>query len=313
LLRPTSSRHLASSWSSRYLSLPGLSISPPLFTLSLMLLPPLPTVPAIDLTTDSAAQAVLRRHHVQVLGAGRPLLFCNEFNCTQQVWQWLARELADHYQLIFFDQMGVGNSDSSTYDPQQYATLSGYAQDIVSICQALQLHEVVLVGHSAGATIAQLAAIQAPEYITNTVLLNSSPYFLNEPGYYGGFERADLLQVLAEMRANYVQWASTFATMLVGQHAAPALSQELVVCATQVDPALAAQVVELAFLGDFRPQLAQLRVPTLVLQCLDDPAVPEEVSAYLLAHLPCATLVMLAASGHSPHLTAPAVPGELYT
>nr|GFD55326.1 hypothetical protein [Tanacetum cinerariifolium] len=95
--------------------------------------------------------------------------------------------------------------------------------------------------------------------------------------YYGGFERADLEQVLTAMRANYVQWATTFATMLVGQHAAPALSQELVACATQVDPALAAQLVEQAFLGDFRPQLAQLQVPTLVLQCHDDPAVPEEV------------------------------------
>jgi sigma-B regulation protein RsbQ len=274
--------------------------------LSLMLLPPLPTVPATALTTDSAAQAVLRRHNVQVLGAGRPLLFCNGFNCTQQVWHWLAPLLRDHYQLILFDQMGVGNSDCAAYDPQQYATLNGYAQDVVAICHALQLPEVVLVGHSAGATIALLAAIQAPASVTATVLLNLSPHFLNEPGYYGGFERSDILQLLAKMRTNYVQWASTFATMLVGQHAAPALSQELVVCATQVTPELAAQVVELAFLGDVRPYLPQLRVPTLLLQCQDDPAVPEDVGAYLVAQLPCATLVTLATTGHSPHLTAPA-------
>lgn len=273
-----------------------------------MLPPAIPTRPATDLTPDLdvAAQAVLRRHNVQMLGAGRPLLFCNGFNCTQQVWYLLAPALADHYQLIFFDQMGVGQADRSAYDPQQYATLAGYAQDVVAICQALQLREVVLVGHSAGATVALLAAIQAPDIITHTVLLNSSPHFLNEPDYYGGFERADLLQVLMQMHANYVSWASTFATMLVGQHAAPALSPYLVTCATQVDPALAAQVVELAFLGDFRPQVTQLRQPTLLLQCQDDPAVPEEVSAYLLAHLPAATLVALPTTGHSPQLTAPA-------
>ena len=201
--------------------------------------------------------------------------------------------------------MGVGQSDRAAYDPQRYATLDGYAQDVVAICQALALDEVVLVGHSAGATIALLAAIQAPAFVTKLVLLNSSPHFLNEPGYYGGFERADLVQLLAQMQPNYVQWASTFATMLVGQHAAPALSQELVACATQVDPKLAAELVELAFLGDFRPLLAQVRVPTLVLT-LDDPAVPEEVSTYLLAYLPDATLVALAATGHCPHLTAPA-------
>jgi sigma-B regulation protein RsbQ len=249
---------------------------------------------------------VLRRHHVQVLGSGRPLLFCNGFNCVQQVWHLLAPELAAHYQLIFFDQMGVGQADYSAFDPLRYTTLEGYARDVVAICQALQLQDVVLVGHSAGATVATLAALQAPDCITQMVLLNLSPHFLNEPDYYGGFERADLDQVLAQMHANYLQWASTFATMLVGQHAAPALSHYLVVCATQVDSVLAAQVVELAFLGDFRPQLAQLPQPTLLLQCHEDPAVPEEVSAYLLAHVPHATLVTLATTGHSPHLTAPA-------
>lgn len=266
-----------------------------------MQLSDLPTAPA----PDSAAQAVLHRHNVHVLGTGRPLLFCSGFNCIQQVWHFLTPMLADQYQLILFDQMGVGESDVRAYDPLKYATLAGYAQDVVEICQALQVQDVVLVGHSAGATVVMLAAIQAPDTFTRTVLLNNSPHFLNEPGYYGGFEHADLLQVLAQMQGNYVQWASTFATMLVGQHAAPALSQELVACATQVDPTLAAHLVELAFLGDFRPQVPHLRQSTLLLQCQDDPAVPEEVSAYLLAHLPCATLVTLATTGHSPHLTAP--------
>ena len=270
------------------------------------MLPPLLTMCATTLTADRAAQAVLRRHHVQVVGVGRPLLFCSGFNCTQQVWHYLAPLLAGQYQLILFDQLGVGQSDYSAYDAQRYATLDGYAQDVVAICQALQLREVVLVGHSAGATVAMLAATQAPDCITATILLNISPHFLNEPGYYGGFERADLGQMLAEMRANYVQWASTFATMLVGQHAAPALSHELATYATQVHPALAIQWVELAFLGDYRPLLPQLRAPTLLLQCTDDPAVPEEVSAYLLAHLPGAILVTLAATGHCPHLTDPA-------
>jgi sigma-B regulation protein RsbQ len=77
-----------------------------------------------------------------------------------------------------------------------------------------------------------------------------------------------------------------------------------VTCATQVEPGLAVQLVEQASLGDFRPLLPQL--PMLLLQCHNDPAVPEEANTYLLAHLPYATLVVLAATGHSPHLAAPA-------
>jgi sigma-B regulation protein RsbQ len=272
-----------------------------------MPLPPLPTTPATHLTTDKTAQAILHRHHVHAVGAGQPpLLFCSGFNCNQQVWHYLTPALAAQHQLILFDQMGVGQSDRTAYDPVKYATLWGFARDVVDICQALQLREVVLVGHSAGAMVALLAAILAPEYIAKTVLLAASPHYLNEPDYYGGFERADLEQVLAEMHADYARWASTFATMLLGQYHAPVLSHELVECATQADPALARQLVQLNFLGDFRPQLPLVGVPTLLLQCTDDPAVPEEVSAYLLAHLPGATLVTLATTGHSPHLTAPA-------
>jgi len=51
--------------------------------------------------------------------------------------------------------------------------------------------------------------------------------------------------------------------------------------------------------------LPLLQLPTLLLQCSEDIAVPEEVSAYLLAHLPQATLVTLATTGHCPHLSAP--------
>ena len=276
-------------------------------TVSLMPHSRLPTTPATQLTTDEAARVVLRRHHVQVLGASQaPLLFCSGFNCNQQVWHYLTPALAARHQLILFDQMGVGQADRSAYDPARYATLWGYAQDVVAICQALELREVVLVGHSAGAMIALLATILAPGRIGKIVLLAVSPHYLIEPGYYGGFEREDLMQVLAEMHANYARWASTFATMLLGQHEASALSHELVTCATQADPELARHLVQLNFLGDFRPQLPQVPVPVLLLQCTDDPAVPEEVNEYLLAHLPCATLVTLATTGHSPHLTAPA-------
>ena len=76
--------------------------------------PTLPTTPATHLTPDKAAQAILRRHHVQVLGAGQPtLLFCSGFNCNQQVWHYLTPALAAEHQLILFDQMGVGHSDRS--------------------------------------------------------------------------------------------------------------------------------------------------------------------------------------------------------
>lgn len=258
-------------------------------------------------TRSAAAQAVLRRHNVHVLGTGAPtIMFCNGFNCAQHVWHFLTPALAKQHQLVLFDQVGVGKAERTIADPARYATLQGYAQDVIDICRALDLRNVVLVGHSAGATIALLAAQQAPDCIARLVLLAMSPHYLNEPGYYGGFEQADLEAVLAEMRTNYPAWAATFSTMIIGQHHAPTLSHELVECASQADQALAKRVVELVFLGDFRALLPQVRQPVLLLQCTDDAAVPVEVNQYLLTHLPLVALVQLRATGHSPHLTAPA-------
>lgn len=249
---------------------------------------------------------MLQRLNVNVIGDGKqPLLLCNGFNCNQQIWNYLTPTLSKHYQLVLFDQMGTGNSDLRAYDAQHYSTLGSYAQDVVAICQALDLRDAVLIGHSIGAMIGLLAAIQAPQHFSKIVLMAASPHYLNEPGYYGGFERADMLDLLAEMDRNYLNWATTFATILMGQDQPASLGYELVNYFCQADPTIAKQFARLGFLADNRPDLPNLHLPTLLLQTSEDVAVPVEVSTYLLDHLPQATLVTLQTAGHCPHLSAP--------
>ena len=109
---------------------------------------------------ESAAHEVLRRNSVRVIGEGKPTIFlCHGFGCNQQIWHYLTTPLAARYQLVLFDHVGAGESDIQAYDPVKYASLDGYAQYIVEICQALKLQEVVIVGHSVGAMIAMLAVI----------------------------------------------------------------------------------------------------------------------------------------------------------
>ncbi|MVN74953.1 hypothetical protein GO988_01295 [Hymenobacter sp. HMF4947] len=71
------------------------------------------------LIRNSENWAVLQRHNVQVVGRGQPtLIFCNGFNCNQQVWHYLTPALATRYQLVLFDQMGTGRADRAAYDPR---------------------------------------------------------------------------------------------------------------------------------------------------------------------------------------------------
>lgn len=249
---------------------------------------------------------VLQRHSVRIIGQGKPpMLLCNGFGCSQRIWHYLTTALAVRHQVIVFDYVGSGESDLGAYSLQKYATLAGHAQDVVEICQALNLREVILIGHSVGATIAMLAAIQAPQHFAKVVLLTPSPCYINEPGYYGGFERTNLLQVLAAMEDDYRDWTINFADLLLGPANSTSVGEELAGFFCEANSVIARHFARVMFLSDNRADVRRLTVPTLVVQCTDDVAAPPEVGAYLLLHLPQGKLVTLDTPGHCPHLSAP--------
>ena len=254
----------------------------------------------------SPQQALLTRFNVHVVGQGKtPLLFCNGFGCNQQVWRHLTAALASRYKLVLFDYVGTGGADPAAYDPLKYARLEGYAEDVVDICRALDLREAIIIGHSVGANIAVLAATAAPEHFAKAVLLAASPCYLNEPGYHGGFDRADVEQLLTLFEADKNAWANPFAHLLMGPTNTGSAMEELAGFFCEMHPVVARQLAHATFWADNRADLCRLHLPTLVLQCAHDIAVPTSVANYLRDHLPQSTLVQLNATGHCPHLSAP--------
>ena len=51
--------------------------------------------------------------------------------------------------------------------------------------------------------------------------------------------------------------------------------------------------------------LPQVRTPTLVVQCEQDAIAPREVGEYVHGALPHSEMVVLGATGHCPHMSAP--------
>ncbi|RZK31748.1 MAG: alpha/beta hydrolase, partial [Hymenobacter sp.] len=234
-----------------------------------------------------AGSGVLQRNNVHLIGEGKqPLLLCNGFGCNQHIWRYLVPSLAQDYQLVLFDYVGTGETSPVAYDSQKYSALSGYVQDVVEICEVLALRDAVIMGHSVGAMIAMQAAIRAPEYFAKAILLTATPYCLNEPGYYGGIERADALEMLTMLEADYHSWATMFASMLMGQAHPASLGEELIDYFCALDKTSARQFIEITLFSDNRTDIPRLRLPTLLVQCADDVVAPTEVTEYLLQHLP---------------------------
>ena len=120
------------------------------------------------------------KNNIHVVFQGEQfIIFAHGFGCDQNMWKFVIPDFLDDYRVILFDYSGSGRSDVSEYDPKKYSSLDGYAQDILNICEAYQLEDVVIVGHSVSATIATLATLTSPHYFSRLIILSPSPSFLN--------------------------------------------------------------------------------------------------------------------------------------
>lgn len=251
--------------------------------------------------------SIIARNNVRVSGRGTvPMVFAHGFGCDQNMWRFLTPAFEDDYRIVSFDYVGSGKSDLLSYDPLRYRTLDGYAGDLLDVCDALDLHDAILVGHSVSAMVGVLAADRAPGRFSHLVMIGPSPRYLNDAGYEGGFERADIDGLLDTMDRNYVGWASYLAPVVMGNSDRPALAHELEASFCSTDPVIARRFAEATFLADNRADLASVRIPSLILQCREDVIAPMAVGEYLRDHIPCSTLVVLEATGHCPHMSHPA-------
>jgi len=250
---------------------------------------------------------VLVRNNVKVAGRGtQPMLFAHGFGCDQNMWRFVAPAFADDYRLVLFDYVGSGKSDLSAYDAERYATLDGYAQDVLDVVHALDLHDVVFVGHSVSAMVGLLAARREPERFAHLIMIGPSPRYLNDaPGYAGGFERSDIEGLLDTMDKNYIGWANYLGPAIMANAERPELGEELTESFCSTDPVIARRFAEATFFADNRGDLAGTRVPSLILQCAEDIIAPREVGEYLHRELPGSTLRLMQATGHCPHMSAP--------
>jgi sigma-B regulation protein RsbQ len=221
------------------------------------------------------------------------------------MWRFVAPAFADDHRIVLFDHVGAGGSDLSAYDAQKYASLDGYATDVLELCAELDLREVVFVGHSVSAMIGVLAANREPERFAKLVLVGPSPRYLDDDGYVGGFGADDIEELLESLESNYLGWSTAMAPVIMGRPDRPELGAELTESFCRTEPSIARHFARVTFLSDNRADLAAVRVPTLVLQCSSDVIAPLEVGDFVHRAVPDSRLVVMRATGHCPNLSAP--------
>ncbi|GAA4084165.1 alpha/beta hydrolase [Mucilaginibacter panaciglaebae] len=250
--------------------------------------------------------SILKRNNVNVIGTGdEVMLFAHGFGCDQRSWQFVVDAFTDDYRVVLFDYVGSGESDLTQYSSAKYGELDGYAQDILDVCEALSLREVIFVGHSVSSMIGMLAAIKEPQYFKKLIFIGPSPRYLNDQDYTGGFERADLESLFEFMDSNYLGWSSTMAPVIMGNSDRPELGEFLTNSFCSTDPEVAKEFARVTFFSDNREDLSKLEIESLTLQCNDDVIAPVSVGEFVQEHTPHNQLVLLEATGHCPHISEP--------
>ncbi|MGW7460142.1 alpha/beta fold hydrolase [Streptomyces sp. NPDC054797] len=249
----------------------------------------------------------MRRNNVKVSGSpGTPVvMLAHGFGCDQNMWRLVAPALAGEFRVVLFDYVGSGGSDPAAWNDERYASLDGYARDVIEVCEALDLRDVTFVGHSVSAMIGVLAAAAAPERLSSLVMVGPSPCYIDDATYRGGFSAEDIDELLESLESNYLGWSAAMAPVIMGNPERPELGEELTNSFCATDPAMARVFARTTFLSDSRGDLKSVGVPTLVLECSEDVIAPREVGAYVHAAVPGSRLITLDATGHCPQLSAP--------
>lgn len=242
--------------------------------------------------------------HGRRTGSGKTTaILSHGFGTNQDAWAALRPWFEDRFDVVSFDLAGCGPGGAETYDFDRHGSMFGYSDDLIDLMDELGLQNCLYVGHSMSAMIGAAAACARPDLFGRLAMIGASPRYLNEAGYVGGFEQAHLDQLFESMAANYQAWVAGFAPMVVGVEDGATIA-DFSRTLFEMRPDVALNTSRTIFGSDMRDTARRVTTEVNLIQTSSDVAVPVEVGEWLARTIPNATLDVIDASGHLPHITA---------
>jgi sigma-B regulation protein RsbQ len=251
-------------------------------------------------------QNLVAKNNITIQGTGSKSMFLvHGYGCDQNMWKFITPQFKEDYRIILIDLVGSGKSDENAYDYDKYSSLEGYADDIIEICDALNLKDICFVGHSVGAIIGLLAAVKRPALFEKLIMIGPSPRYINDAVYFGGFSQNDIDDLMETLDSNYLGWSSAMAPVIMGNPDRPELAAELEESFCQNNPEIAKHFAKVTFQGDNRSDLNKLTTDTLIIQSMEDAIASVKVGRYVHENIANSKFVILETTGHCPHLSDP--------
>jgi non-heme chloroperoxidase len=214
-------------------------------------------------------------------GVGRPVVFVHGWAVNCDIWQYQMNSLSSHARCYAYDKRGHGRSS----DPGCGYDYDALADDLHGFLDRLDLKDVVLVGHSMGpAEIARFLNRHGASRISRLVLISSAlPFILKTPDNPDGIDAA----VFQQRRQQWSQDMPKFLAANARSFVLPETSAETVawVAGMGMQASLKALIdVNRAITEtDLRADVANIKLPTLVIHGVQDKSAPIDLTGKRVA------------------------------
>jgi non-heme chloroperoxidase len=249
-----------------------------------------------------------RLHVDDTGGSGQPVLLIHAWPLSGQAWAPQLPALQEAgYRVITYDRRGFGRSDKP---------LNGYeyddlAEDLHALINALELDDVALIGFSmGGGEVARYISSFGDDRLHSAVFASAvTPYMLKtRDNPHGALTKKDTKQAAASLLkdedAFYEQQMTEFFSANGELKVSDAAHQKAVALCKQASKEAALACMAAWSSTDFRLDLAQVSLPTLIIHGEADASVPFEASARLTHDaIPGSELRVIADGPHGCNLT----------
>ena len=251
--------------------------------------------------------------HYKKYGSGEPtFILLHGFGASLFSWREVTAPLAEFGTVIAYDRPAFGLTER----PMEWDGINPYSQEaqvelVIGLMDALGVEKAILVGNSAGGTIAMLTALQYPQRVESLILVDPAVYAGGgAPSWSRPLLKTPQMNRLGPLFARQIQTRGP----------------ELVELAWYDPSKITPEIMEgyqkplrvenwdkaLWYLttssreSSLAERLDEFTLPILVITGDDDRIVPTEQSVRLAGELPNASLVVIPQSGHVPHEETPA-------
>jgi pimeloyl-ACP methyl ester carboxylesterase len=230
----------------------------------------------------------------RIYGSGHPLVMIMAYGSTMNLWEPdLLNALATRYQVIVFDNRGMGLSEAGT----RGFTIEQFADDTAGLLDALAIKDAYVLGWSMGSLVAEELALRHPDQVGKLILDASYCDKTMFP------PSADVIQKLSDTSGTPEERGARYLSLMFppawfGGHG-DRVKQVFYRPMGAINPeSVGRQSQAIEKWNGCCDRLGDIHVPTLVLTGSDDVIVPPQNSQYLAEKIAGAQLVTIEGAGH---------------